>query len=413
MTTSPRLVIGCPRLVTCDETRASAQNPLGAIDDAALLIEGDRILMVGKRTEVLGHEPHARQINVEGVVTPGLVDAHTHLAWVGSRHDEYVMRMQGAGYEAIAAAGGGIVSSMRAVREASVEQLEKLMRRRLLRMAQLGTTTCEIKSGYGLDLEHETKQLRAIDAVSHNAALPRVVPTFLALHALPPEARAHRQQWIERVAKEWVPAVAQQKLARFIDAYIDRNAFSADEARVVFESAKATGMGVRAHVGQFADVGGADLAAELAAASVDHMENVSEEALAKLAASHTRAVLLPTASFTLRQTPPPVAAVRRAGVSMVVASDANPGTAPTESLLLAMAFALHSYGMTPEECILGATREAAASLGLGDVCGKLAPGYSADVVGWDLPHERALLQPWGSAPTTLVVLRGNVVHQLA
>lgn len=413
MTTSPRLVIGCPRLVTCDETRASAQNPLGAIDDAALLIEGDRILMVGKRTEVLGHEPHARQINVEGVVTPGLVDAHTHLAWVGSRHDEYVMRMQGAGYEAIAAAGGGIVSSMRAVREASVEQLEKLMRRRLLRMAQLGTTTCEIKSGYGLDLEHETKQLRAIDAVSHNAALPRVVPTFLALHALPPEARAHRQQWIERVAKEWVPAVAQQKLARFIDAYIDRNAFSADEARVVFESAKAAGMGVRAHVGQFADVGGADLAAELAAASVDHMENVSEEALAKLAASHTRAVLLPTASFTLRQTPPPVAAVRRAGVSMVVASDANPGTAPTESLLLAMAFALHSYGMTPEECILGATREAAASLGLGDVCGKLAPGYSADVVGWDLPHERALLQPWGSAPTTLVVLRGNVVHQLA
>jgi imidazolonepropionase len=338
------------------------------------------------------------------------VDAHTHAVWAGSRHDEYAMRMAGESYEAIAAAGGGIVSTMNAVRAAREEELVGLGAARLRRMAALGTTTCEIKSGYGLDLANELKQLQAIDVLGRDRTLPRVIPTYLALHALPPEAKDRRKQWVEEVARVWVPAVAERGLARYVDAYIDRNAFSVEEARLVFAKAHELGLGVRSHVGQFADVGGAELAADGGAASVDHLEHVSHDALVKLAASGTRAVLLPIASYTLRQQPPPIAAIRASGVRMVIATDSNPGTAPTESLPLALALAVREYGLTPEEALVAATREAAQSLGLGDSCGRLSAGLDADFVVWDLPHERALLQPWGSGVTKLVVSRGRLLH---
>jgi imidazolonepropionase len=319
--------------------------------------------------------------------------------------------MQGAGYEAIAAAGGGIVSSMRSVREASVEVLEGNLRRRLRRMASLGTTTCEIKSGYGLSLESELRQLDAVAKVSKDRGLPRTVPTYLALHALPPEGREDRARWVDQVVNEWVGEIARSNLARFVDAYIDRNAFTVQEAERLFRAAADAGLGVRAHVGQFADVGGASLAASVKAFSVDHMEHVCDEALRALADAGTQAVLLPVASFTLRQAPPRVQAIRDAGVRIVVASDANPGTAPTESLTLALAFGLHTYGLTPQECLLGATRRAAISLGLESECGHLSPGTSADVVVWDLPHEHAILQPWASPMTRLVLRGGQVIHQ--
>lgn len=406
-----RFVVFSSRLVTCDPERSSAGNPLGVIVDGALLVEDGRIAAVGTRDEVALLAGGATVLADDRghVTTPGLIDAHTHLAWVGSRHDEYVLRMQGAGYEAIAAAGGGIVSSMRAVRSAEKRELVEHLTARLARMASLGTTTCEIKSGYGLDLASERKQLQAIHEVASAPRLPRVIPTWLALHALPPEGREDRAAWTKAVAERWTDEIASDGIATFVDAYIDRNAFSVDEARPVFERAVQRGMGVRAHIGQFADVGGAELAAQVGAASVDHVENISEPGLAALAMAGTRAVLLPVASFTLRQAPPPIAAMRRAGVPIVVASDANPGTAPTESLPLALAFALHTYGLTPQECILGATREAAMSVGLGDTCGRLAPGFSADFVLWDLPHEHALLQPWGSPMTRKVVARGELL----
>jgi len=408
---SPFVVLSS-RVVTCDPDRSTPDNPLGVLEDAGVLIEGDRIAAVGGREELRAVAPDASVVvDARGMVmTPGLVDAHTHLAWAGSRHDEYVLRMQGAGYEAIAAAGGGIVATMTAVRQATVAELAGLLATRLRRMAALGTTTCEIKSGYGLSLEAERKQLHAISLVAGGPSLPRVVPTWLALHAVPPEGRADRAAWVKAVAERWTDEICAEGIARYVDAYIDRGAFSVQEAQPVFDRAARKGLGIRAHIGQFADVGGADLAAQMGAATVDHVENVSEAGLVALARAGTRAVLLPVASFTLRQRPAPVTAMRAAGVRMVVASDANPGTAPTESLPLALAMALHSYGLTPEECLLGATREAAASLGLQDTCGRLAPSLSADLVVWDLPHEHAILQPWASAVTYRVFVRGHVVH---
>ena len=394
--TAPRVIVTAGRLVTCDPFRATDVDALGVIEDGAIAIEGDRIVEVGPRLALLVasgpgdtviERPHA-------FVSPGLVDAHTHAPFAGSRHGEYALRMAGASYEEIARAGGGIISSMRAVRATSREELARQLAARLARMARLGVTTVEAKSGYGLDLANETKQLEAVADASSRQDLPRVVPTYLALHALDPDGGLDRRGLAARVASIDLPSIAAAGLARFVDAYVDRNAFSVADARLVLSRARELGLGVRLHVGQFADVGGAELTAELGASSADHLENVGPAGIDALAAAGVRAVLLPVASFTLGQAPPPVAALRARGVQLVVASDANPGTAPTESLPLALAFAVRSYGLTVAEAILGATREAALSLGLSDV-GVLRAGARADVVLWDLPHEAALVQPHG------------------
>jgi imidazolonepropionase len=274
-------------------------------------------------------------------------------------------------------------------------------------MLDMGVTTVEVKSGYGLSEADERKQLEAIHTIARDGA-PTVVPTFLGLHALPPEARAgasdDRARYASR-ATGWLDAIAREGLARYVDAYLDRGAFSVDEARPFLVRARELGFGVRLHVGQFADVGGAELAASLGAASVDHLEHLSPSGRDALAKAGTSAVLLPVASYTLGQASPDVAALRAAGVPLVVASDANPGTAPTESLPLAMAFAARSYGLTVEEVVLGVTSRAAACLGVD--AGRLAPRSPADLVLWDLTHEAELLQPWGTSKVRHVVLRGD------
>jgi imidazolonepropionase len=400
--------VAARRLVTCDPDRATADDPLGVIEDGAVVVSGGAITDVGPREEVLARNAGVEVLmHGDGVLTPGLIDAHTHAPWVGSRDAEYALRMAGADYEAIARQGGGIVASMRAAREASLVAIVEALRARLRRMAALGVTTVEAKSGYGLDEATERKQLEAIAEAGRDAGLPRVVPTYLALHALPPEAAGDRDAYARTVARAWLPAIAAAGLARHVDAYIDRSAFSVDQARGVLRKALDLGLGVRVHVGQFADVGGAELAAELSAGSADHLEQISPRGIEALAAAGVRAVLLPVAAFTLRQDPPPVAALRAGGVGLVVASDANPGTAPTESLPLAIALAVRSYGLTVPEAILGATREAAASLGLAGVTGALRKAMRADLVVWDLPHENAIAQPWGG-PRTRAVLRDGV-----
>jgi imidazolonepropionase len=386
------------RVVTCDPGR-------GTLEDAAVVIDGARIVYVGPRA---GAPPGAALVDVgDRVVTPGLVDAHTHACWVGSRHAEYAVRMAGGDYRDIAKAGGGILASHRAVAAATEDALVEALVARLRRMARLGVTTVEVKSGYGLEPEHERKQLCAIARAAVSPGVPAVVPTFLALHALPPSA--DRAAYVARVARELVPEVARERLARFVDAYVDANAFTVEEARAVGEAARTHGLGVRLHVGQFADIGGAELAAELGAASVDHVEHISPAGIEALARAGVAAVLLPVASFTLAQPPPPVAALRGAGVSLVVASDANPGTAPTESLPLALALAVRSYGMTPDEALLASTRHAAASLRLSDR-GVLREGARADLVVWDLPHEHAIVQPWGVSKTHTVLVDGVLVE---
>ena len=393
------------RVVTCDALRATPANLLGAIDDGVVVIEGNAITFVGSAIDA---PKGADRIGCEDfVVTPGLVDAHTHACWVGSRHGEYAVRMAGGDYRAIAQAGGGILSSHRAIVAASEAELVAALSARLTRMARMGVTTVEVKSGYGLLPEQEKKQLRAIAAAAKSPTAPHVVATFLALHALPESARVDRAGFVAHVARQLVPEVARERLARFVDAYVDENAFTIEEARAVCAPARALGLGVRLHVGQFADVRGAELCAELGALSADHLEHVSEAGARALAAAGTHAVLLPTASFTLGQSPPPIALLRAHGVPLVVASDANPGTAPTESLPLAIALAVRLYGLSPEEALIGATRLAAASLGIGDQRGALRVGMRADLVVWELPHEHALVQPWGT-PQAREVLRDGV-----
>ncbi len=389
------------RVVTCDPKIANGSNELGVIENGVVVIDDAKVAFVGKESDA----PPVRNWTDcgERVITPGLIDAHTHACWAGSRHDEYVARMAGGDYRAIAAAGGGILSTHRAVMAASEDELVHQLTGRLSRMLHLGVTTCEVKSGYGLLAEAELKQLRAIKRASEMPNLPHIVPTFLALHAVPPGL--DRDQYAASVVNETLPAVAREQLAQFVDAYIDANAFTAEQGRAIATAARAHGLGIRMHVGQFADVGGAELCADFSAASADHLEHIGDAGIERLAAAKTHAVLLPTASFLLRQAPPPIDKLRAAGIALVVASDANPGTAPTESLPLAMALAVRLYGLTPAEAILGATRNAANALRLGDR-GVLASGNIADLCVWELPHEFAILQPWGVSRTERVVCSG-------
>jgi imidazolonepropionase len=396
---------GEARLVLGRVTTMSAEAP--ALDDGAVVVDGPEVRFVGPADALPeAYQPLRERALRAPLITPGLVDAHTHAAWVGSRHAEYVAKLRGEGYEAIAARGGGIVASMRAIEEADVDAIASTLVARLRRMAALGVTTVEVKSGYGLRPELELRQLRAISQASRASGVPRVVPTFLALHALPPESRggeAMRAAYVARAA-ELVREVAAEGLARFVDAYVDRSAFRVDEARAVLSLAREHGLGVRMHVGQFSDVGGAELCAELCARSADHLEHVGDAGLAAMRDADVAAVLLPIASFVLGQAPPDVAAMRRAGLRLVVASDANPGTAPSESLPLAMALAARLYGLSTDEVLAGVTREASWSLGVGT--GRLEVGARADLVGWDLPHEDALLQPWGTSRATFVLRDG-------
>ncbi len=382
-------------------------------DPGAVVVEAGRVAWIGPREALPSTWAREAFARIDApLVTAGLVDAHTHAAWVGSRHEEYVMKLRGEGYEAIAARGGGIAASMRAVEQASVESIADALAARLARMASLGVTTVEVKSGYGLRAALERRQLEAIARVSARADRPRVVATYLALHALPPEARGSDAARAAHVAAAiaLVAELARAGLASFVDAYVDRNAFSVDEARPLGDAARAAGLGVRLHIGQFADVGGAELAAALGAASGDHLESTSRAGLDAMARANVAATLLPLASFVLGQAPPDVAAMRAAGLRLVVASDANPGTAPSESLPLAMAFAARLYGLSTAEVILGATRNAALALGLPDR-GQLVVGAPADLVAWDLPHEEALLQPWGVSRARLVLRDGAPIHE--
>lgn len=385
------------RLVTLDPKRQG----LGVLEDAAVVWDAfGTLTYVGP----LASSPVAPTRHAT-LVTPGLVDAHTHLAYAGSRHDEYALRLQGAGYEELQAAGGGILSSARAVAACTEDEIEALLVARLRRMAALGVTRVEVKSGYGLLPEQELKQLRAIARVHARHDLPAVTTTFLALHALPPGA--NRDAYVQAAAA-LVAQVGRESLAEFVDVYVDRNAFTVAEATLVADAAQRAGLGLRAHVGQFADVGGADFAAAHGAASVDHVEHVDAAGAAALAAAGTVAVLLPVASFTLNQAPPPVQLLRDAGVSLAVATDANPGTAPTESLPLAMALAARSYGLSSDEIWRGVTTTAARSL-RGAPWHGLAAGAPADLVGWDLPHERAVLQPWGVSRVACTIRQGRLL----
>jgi imidazolonepropionase len=382
----------------------------GELRDAAIALRGDRIAWLGSAQQgrAAAAARGARVREFAGAwVTPGLIDCHTHLVYGGNRSLEFEMRLNGATYEQIARAGGGIQSTVQATQAATDDDLLRSALTRARRLCAEGVTTLEIKSGYGLELEQELRLLRT--ARSIGAQLPvSVRGTFLGLHALPPAFKDRREEFVAAVSGPWLDAVVAEGLADAVDAFCENIAFTLAETECLLRRARAANLGVHLHAGQLTDMGAAQLAARWQAWSVDHLEYVDETGIAALAAAGTVAVMLPGAFYMLRQDqPPPVAALRRAGVPLAVATDCNPGTSPCTSLLLAMNMACTLFGLTPEEVLAGVTRHAARALGLTDR-GRLLPGLRADLAIWDIERPAELCYGLGANPCIGVVQGGNL-----
>lgn len=385
-------------------TAATMRGGYGLIPDAALLIEGDTIVWLGPRTDA----PKAKTLDFQGkLLTPGLIDAHTHLVFAGNRAAEFELRLQGASYEEIARQGGGILSTVTATRAATEDDLITQSLPRLDAMIAAGTTTVEIKSGYGLTIDDELKMLRAARRLS--ALRPvTITTTHLAAHAIPPEYKGRPDAYIEEIAIPSLRAAHAEGLIDAVDAFCETIAFTPAQVDRLFTAARALGLRVKLHAEQLSDQGGAQLAARHAALSADHLEHLSPEGVADMARAGTVATILPGAFYTLRDTqPPPIAALRAAGVPMAVATDCNPGSSPMTSLPLAMNMACTLFRMTPEEALLGATAHAARALGLTDR-GTLALGQRADLALWNLTHPAELSYRIGAEALHKCIIGGRL-----
>jgi imidazolonepropionase len=378
----------------------------GELRDAAIAVRDGRIAWFGSAAEAASYGAATEVRDGEGCwLTPGLIDCHTHIVHAGNRSDEFEARLNGATYEDIARAGGGIMSTVRATRAASDEELLRQSLPRIAALLAEGVTTLEIKSGYGLTLESEAKMLRVARRVAH--VLPvQVRTTFLGAHALPPEFRERADDYVQLVC-DMIPTLAGAGLADAVDAFCERIGFSNEQTERVFAAAREHGLPVKLHAEQLSDQKGAELVARFGGLSADHLEYLSEEGIAAMAAAGTVAVLLPGAYYFLRDTtPPPVAALRAAGVPMAVATDNNPGTSPMTSLLLAMNMACTLWRLTPLEALAGCTVHAARALGLQDDIGTLAIGKRADFALWRIARPADLSYAFGFNPCHAVVNAG-------
>ena len=379
-----RLLIDC-HVATMSEGGAA----YGAIEDAAVAVTDGRIAWVGPRADM----PTVDAAEVEPLdgrwVTPGLIDCHTHLVFGGDRSGEFEQRLEGATYEEIARAGGGIVSSVKATRAASEDELFASAMARLEGLKATGVTTVEIKSGYGLDHDSELKMLRVARRIGREGGV-RVRTSYLGLHALPPEHRQDRAAYVDKAVDEILPAAHAEGLVDMVDAYCEPIAFSTAEVSRLFDKARALGLPVKLHADQLSDGGGAALAARYKALSADHIEHATEAGVEAMGEAGVVAVLLPGAYLMLRETKtPPVDLLRRHGVRMAVATDCNPGTSPVASMTAAINLACVQFRLTPEEALAGATRNAARALGLSDV-GVIAQGMGADLAAWDVARPAEL-----------------------
>jgi imidazolonepropionase len=394
----------------------TATGPYGMVKDGAMAIGGDKIAWIGKRTD-LPADLESRVDHVydgqSGWITPGLIDCHTHLVYAGSRAREFELLLQGATYEEIARQGGGIRSTVSATREADEQVLYDQSASRLRALIQEGVTTVEVKSGYGLDLETELRMLRVARQLGDKHPIT-VVPTYLGAHALPPEFEGRSDEYIDFVCHTVMPAVAAQKLAVSVDAFCESIGFTPGQTERVFETAKKLGLAVKLHAEQLSDLQGADLAARYGALSADHLEYVSEAGIKAMAASGTVAVLLPGAFYFLRETRlPPLDLLRRHKVPLALATDCNPGSSPTTSLLLMLNMACTLFKMTPEEALAGVTFNGARALGLQNRIGTLEPGKDADFVVWDIAEPAELAYRLGFNPLKQIVRQGKLLSQLA
>jgi imidazolonepropionase len=401
-------------VATCDE--ASRIHAPGAV-----LTDGARIAWVGDERDLPAGTQPARIVELGGRwLTPGLVDCHTHLVFAGQRAAEFAQRTSGRSYSDIARVGGGILSTVRATRAATESQLVESARPRLAALCAEGVTCVEIKSGYGLTLDAEARMLRAArktgselnmaeSSASGGAPSVTVSTSFLGAHALPPEYAGRADDYIDTVTREWLPALAHDGLVDAVDAWCEDIAFTAAQCERVFDAAAALGLPVRLHAEQLSNVGGSRMAARHRALSCDHLEYTTAADAAALAAAGTVAVMLPVAYYALAETQrPPIEAFRRLGVPMAVASDANPGSAPGASLLLAMNMARRLFGLTSDEVLLGTTRHAARALALDGERGSLTPGRAADFAVWSIDTLDELGYWAGFNPCSMVVKGGEI-----
>lgn len=386
-------------------TAATLQGGYGLIPDAALLIEGENIAWIGPRKDA----PTASEtLDFQGrLLTPGLIDAHTHIIFGGNRAAEFEQRLTGISYEAIARAGGGILSTVTATRAASEDDLVAQALPRLDAMMRQGATTVEVKSGYGLTIGDELNMLRAARRLATLRPVT-ITTTHLAAHAIPPEYAGRADSYIEEIAIPSLRAAHAEGLVDAVDAFCETIAFTPAQVDRLFTAARALGLRVKLHAEQLSDQGGASLAARHAALSADHLEHLTPEGVADMARAGTVATILPGAFYTLRDTHiPPIAALRAAGVPMAVATDCNPGSSPMTSLPLAMNMACTLFRLTPEEALLGTTAHAARALGLTDR-GTLAPGQRADLCLWDATHPAELSYRIGAEALHARIIGGRL-----
>ena len=390
------------------------QTPYGIIEKGAMAVDKGRIAWLGSiESPSLGCADKARSVHRldNAWVTPGLIDCHTHLVHAGNRAREFEMRLNGATYEAIARSGGGIISTVNAVRNASEADLYAQSAGRLKAMLAEGVTAVEIKSGYGLDTENELKMLRVARQLGREFPAT-VMATFLGAHALPPEYTGRPDAYIDLVVDEMIPAVAAQGLATAVDAFCERIAFTPAQTERVFTAARQHGLRVKLHAEQLSDSNGAALAARFGALSADHLEHLNAAGAAAMAAAGTVAVLLPGAYYFLKETrKPPVDLLRGQGIPMALSTDCNPGTSPTTSPLLMMNMACVNFGLTPAEALAGFTVNAARALGMQDRWGTLEVGKPADFAVWDIEEPAELAYRMGGNPCRMTVKGGEIVFR--
>jgi imidazolonepropionase len=389
-------------------TLATMTDGYGMISDAAVALEGDRIAWTGPMADLPAIYRTLPEFACDGrLVTPGLIDCHTHAVFAGHRAVEFELRLKGASYEEIARAGGGILSTVTATRAASVDDLLAKALPRIDQLIASGATTVEVKSGYGLTVEDELKMLRVARRIGQSRPVT-VKTTHLAAHAIPPEYKGKAAAYVAEVALPSLQQAHAEGLVDAVDAFCEGIAFSVEELRPLFAEARALGLPVKLHAEQLSDLGGAAFAAGHAALSADHLEYLSQAGIAAMAGAGTVAVILPGAFYTLRETQtPPIAALRAAGVPMAVATDLNPGSSPMASLTLAMNMACTLFRLTPEEALSGTTAHAARALGLIDR-GRITPGLRADLCIWDADHPAELSYRIGATPLHQRIFGGRI-----
>ena len=381
------------------------------IADGSLVLRDGLIDWVGAAAKMPAvAEEGTTWIDARGkVVLPGFVDSHTHLLFAGSRADEFEQRLRGLSYQEIAARGGGILNTVRRVRQATKDELKALARPRLRRMLQFGVTTVEVKSGYGLTPADEIKCLEAIAELTAEGPW-ELVPTFLGAHAVPPEYRDNREGYLHSLCDDMLPEIARQRLAEFCDVFCETGVFSVEESRRILHRARDLGLRLKIHADELSPLGGAELAAEVGAVSADHLLCVTGRGIDALATSGTVATLLPGTAFFLGVDYAPARKLIERGVAVALASDCNPGTCPTENLPLVGAMACTRMGMLPGEVVTALTLHGAAALGRSERLGSLTPGKQADVIICAVPDYRELFYHFGINHVECVVKRGRVVH---